>query len=246
MQIIVLGCGAAFPRAGAACSGFLLRSGDTSVWLDAGNGTFSRLQEYVPFGDVDALVLTHRHADHIADVLPLMYARGFDEGVREPLPVYSPPDVPQALTSNLGEGSEGIFWNTFDIRPLAEPFEVGPLRFEPFRTVHPVETYGVRVSEDGNRFVYTADTGDFPQLPEACSGADLLLCEATFVRGTSAPPGIHLWAEEAGTVAEKAGAGRLVLTHVWGSLDPSTAVEEASRTFTGPVEGASEDTVYEV
>ena len=61
------------------------RRGDTHVWVDAGNGTFSNLQKHISYRDVDALVITHGHSDHIADVMPLMYALGFDPEQRPDL-----------------------------------------------------------------------------------------------------------------------------------------------------------------
>lgn len=245
MKIRVLGSGAAYPRPGGACSGFLLEDGETRVWLDAGNGTFARLTEHLPCAEVDAIVVSHSHGDHTADLLPMMYALGFDTEVGG-LPVHAPVDVPQRLGAGLGEGSMQVLSRVFDFRAIEEPFEVGALRFEPFPTYHPVETYGFRVAAGGGTLVYTADTAYYAGLVESCSGADVLLSEATFVRGDEAPDGLHLWAEEAGMVAAKGGAGRLVLTHIWGTSDPRTAVEEASTVYEGPVEAAVEGAVYEV
>lgn len=245
MKITVLGCGAAYPRPGGACAGFLLEEEETRVWLDAGNGTFSRLTSHAPFDGIDAIVVSHSHGDHTADLLPMMYALGFDTEIQG-LPVHAPGDVPQRLAVGLGEGSHEIFSRVFAFRPADEPFEVGTMRFEPFPTHHPVETYGFRISGAGGTLVYTADTAYFAGLVESCAEADLLLSEATFLRGDEAPGGLHLWAEEAGRVAAKAGARRLALTHVWGTSDPRVAVQEASEAFDGPVEAAVEGAVYDV
>jgi len=246
MDLTILGCGAAYPRPGGACSGYLLQSGDTTVWLEAGNGTFSRLQQLVPFGSLDAVVLSHSHGDHIADVHPLMYALGFDEVPHEPLPVYAPPDVAPILSAPLGAGSGAIFEKVFRFHPIGVPFEVGALRFAPFRTVHPVITYGVRVTDGERTLVYSADTAFFPGLHERCADADLLLCEATFTGPRGDPPGVHLWAEETGAVAAMAGAKRLLITHVWTANDPEVAVEEAQHAYTGPCEAAVEEKLYTV
>lgn len=245
MKVTVLGCGAAYPRPGGACAGFLLEEAGTSVWLDAGNGTFSRLTEHRPFDEVDAIVLSHCHGDHTADLLPMMYALGFDTEI-EGLPVHAPGDVPERLAAGLGEGSIQIFNRVFAFRSVGDPFEVGTIRFEPFLTHHPVETYGFRISATGGTLVYTADTASFTGLVDSCAEADVLLSEATFVRGDEAPGGLHLWAEEAGMIAAKAGARKLVLTHVWGTSDPRVAVREASEVFDGPVVDAVEGAVYDV
>jgi ribonuclease BN (tRNA processing enzyme) len=245
MEIAVLGCGAAFPRAGGACSGFLVRSGDTNVWLDAGNGTFSNLQRYISYRDIHALVITHGHADHIADVMPLMYALGFDPE-REPtsVPVYAPFDIEPTLASPLGGKSREMFKTVFEFRQINAGFDVGPLRFAAFRTLHPAESFGVRMADDGKVAVYTSDTAMFPDLTDACRDADLLICEATYVDRIDTERGVHMWAREAGRLAKEAGAKHLVLTHIWATIEPDEAVAEASEEFDGPVEAAIEGASY--
>lgn len=246
MDLTILGCGAAYPRAGGACSGFLFSNDDSHVWVDAGNGTFSRLQEVISYHDIDALVLTHGHADHVADVLPLMYALGFDpqHPATSRVPVYAPGDVEHSLKWPLGGTSLEIFHKIFEFRSIKESFEMSGMKFECFRTKHPAETYGLRVSCNGVSIVYTSDTGSYPDLAEDCRDADILLCEATYVDGVSASLGVHLWAREAGRVAHDAGAKRLVLTHIWSTLDPEQAVKEAAQEYDGPVEAAVEGKRY--
>lgn len=244
MNITVLGCGAAYPRAATACSGFLFRSGRSTVAVDLGNGTLANLRTHADIRDLDALVLSHRHADHIADVIPLMYGLAFDETFVGPLTVYSAPDVSGTLLAILGGASRDLFDATFEFRPIEEPFSAGDLRFESFPTVHPVPCFGVRVTGGGCSAVYTADTAYFPELPETCRDADLLISEATFVRPDAGPPDVHLWADEAGKVAQSAEVARLVLTHVWGDTDPAVAVEQAAAAFEGPVEAAVDGAVY--
>lgn len=247
MEITVLGSGAAYPRAGGACSGFLVGSNTTHVWLDAGNGTFARLLEHINYRDLDALVLTHGHLDHVADVIPLMYALGFDpELPPATLPVYAPFDVAPMLKSPLSAMSKEMFKKVFEFRPIEHRFEVGDVRFVPFKTQHPAETFGVRMEADGAVAVYTSDTGTFPELVGSCRDADLLICEATYVDGIEAERGVHMWAREAGRVAADAKVKRLVLTHIWSTLDPDRAVAEASEEFSGPVEAAVEGNRYTI
>lgn len=248
MNVTVLGSGAAFPRPGGACSGFLFSSNGSNVWVDAGNGTFSRLQQIVSYRDLSALVLTHGHADHVADVLPLMYALGFDpqRPATSSFPVYAPGDVEPTLKWPLGGKSKEIFKSIFEFRQIKRPFTVGDMRFHAFETQHPAETYGLRVSADGRSVVYTSDTGLYPELADDCRDADVLICEATYVDGVDAAPGVHLWAREAGRVARDAGAKLLVLTHIWSTFETDQAVKEASEEFDGPVEAAVEGKLYTV
>jgi ribonuclease BN (tRNA processing enzyme) len=247
MEITVLGCGAAFPRAGGACSGFLVSTGDTHVWVDAGNGTFSNLQKHVSYRDVDALVITHGHSDHIADVMPLMYALGFDPE-QEPtsIDVYAPFDIEPTLASPLGGKSREMFKTVFKFQQMSRKFKIGPIKFHPFSTKHPAESFGMRMQDDGKVAVYTSDTALFPELVDHCRDADLLICEATYVDRIETDRDVHLWAREAGQIATDAGVKRLVLTHIWGTIDPQDAVREAAEAFDGPVEAAVEGAVYVV
>jgi ribonuclease BN (tRNA processing enzyme) len=245
MEITVLGCGAAYPRPGGACAGFLFSADGTHVWVDAGNGTFSRLQQIISPRDVSALVLTHGHADHISDVLPFMYAIGFDP-VDSPItiPVYSPEDVGPDITLPLGATSKAMFNKVFDFRDLQNAFDVGPMHFAPFRTHHPANTFGLRITCGDATVVYTSDTALFPDLASACRDADLLISEATYIDGIEASPGIHMWAREAGRNAKEAGVKRLVLTHIWSTFDPADAVTQAAEQYDGPVEAAVEGARY--
>jgi ribonuclease BN (tRNA processing enzyme) len=245
MEITVLGCGAAYPRPGGACTGFLVDEGDTTVWLDAGNGTFSRLQLITDFRTLDAVVISHGHPDHTSDILPLMYGLGFDPATPATrVDMFAPPDVVPAIKRALGAKSKEIFDAVFDVHGVDEPFKAGSLRFDAFRTLHPVETYGFRVEGNGTTLAYTSDSAWTDELVGPCRGADLLIAEATYVGEARAERGIHMWARESGRLASEAGVKRLVLTHIWPTFDPDEAVAEASETYDGPVEAAVEGARY--
>lgn len=246
MRVTVLGSGAAFPRPGGACSGYLVQTDEVAVWLDAGNGSFANLQKVVAFPEVDALVVSHRHGDHMADMLPFMYARALDCVDLGPVPVYCPEEVRGALVAGHGSGTMELMASAFEFTGCAGPFEVGDLRFEPFQTVHPVQTFGFRVIHGGRTLVYTSDTAEFPELAKACQGADLLLAEATYVRGMQAPPFMHLWAPQTGELAAKAEVRQLAVTHVWATSPLSQAVREAAESYDGPIDCAMEGCVFDV
>jgi len=248
MQVTVLGCNAAFPRAGGACSGFLVDGGGAKVWIDAGNGTFSNLQRVASWRDLDAMIITHGHADHISDMLPLMYAMGLDDNPPdEPLAVYAPTEVKARLTALLGGGrSSELFAKVFAFHPLAGDFRVKDLSVRPFRTEHPIDCFGLRLSAENRDVVYTSDTAFFPDLVPACAEADLLIAEATYVGDVSADGGVHMWARETGRLARDAKVKRLVLTHIWATFDPAQAEAEARESYDGPLEAALEGKVYTV
>jgi len=197
--------------------------------------------------ELDAMIITHGHPDHISDVIPLMYAMGFDDDPPdEPLPVYAPPDVEKRLRAAIGGGkSKELFDKVFVWRPI-DDFIIGGITGSSFATDHPIDSCGIRLVADGKTFVYTADTAFFPELADGCRDADLLIAEATYVGAVEADPGVHMWARETGKLAADAKVKRLVLTHIWATFSLEQAVDEAREAYDGPVEAAVEGNVYAI
>ena len=148
-------------------------------------------------------------------------------------PVPSPCTPPEAATSTAR-------------RPGQPVQEIGPFRVLTARVEHPVEAYALRLEADGATLTYSGDTAPCEALDELASGADVLLAEATYVDGRDNPPLLHLTGREAGETAQRAGVGRLVVTHVppWESWED--AVAEAATTYAGPVLQAAPGLVLEV
>jgi ribonuclease BN (tRNA processing enzyme) len=113
--------------------------------------------------------------------------------------------------------------------------EIGPFRVTSDRMNHPVETFGFRVEHAGWRLAYSADTGECPALVGLAKGADLLLCEASFLDGPANPPDLHLTARQAAEHAARAGVGQLVLTHLVPWYDRDRTLAEAAGVFPGPL-----------
>ncbi len=228
MQLTVLGSSGSFGApAGGACSGYLVRVGDTVLWMDCGNGTFSNLQRHAAVEDITAVVITHEHPDHCVDLygLHVLLRYGME---REGLPVYAPEGAEKRLGTLIAGGWGATFdWNCVGDGDKTEVGEAA-LRFS--RTDHPPPTMAVEVSGDGRRLIYTADTGNNWSVDAFDRGADLVLSEATYQHETK-PANMHLSAREAGRAAREAGARRLMLTHLWPRLDPVVSVEEGSEAF---------------
>jgi ribonuclease BN (tRNA processing enzyme) len=211
----------------------LLRSGATAIWLDCGNGTFANLQRHIPVEDLTAVVISHRHPDHCVDLfgLHVMYRYGMG---RRGLPVYGP----ERLSKELGALAD--FADTFNFVEMTDgdAVTIGDFALEFSQTDHPPPTLAVQASADGKRFIYTADTGANWSPEVFGPGADLVLSEATYQTASVPTDGgaaMHLTARQAGEFAKKAAARRLVITHVWPTLDPSASVDEAAAAFGKPV-----------
>jgi len=222
-----LGCSGSFGGAGgAACSGYLLRSGASSIWIDCGNGTFGHLQEHLAVEDLSAVVLTHGHPDHCVDIYGLHVLLRYGLGI-EDLPVYAPKGLEKFLLALVSDWGDTFDWRIVGDRDTATVGDID-LRFS--RTDHPPPTYAVEAACEGRRMIYTADTGPDWSVGAFAPGADLVLSEATYL-DTDIPAPIHLSARQAGLAAREAEAQRLILTHLWPFIDRKVAAEEGSEAF---------------
>lgn len=230
MRLRVLGSSGGYPAPGNPSTGFLLEVGGAKIWIDAGNGTFAELQRLADFHGIDALVLSHGHADHCADTFPLHVAlRYAPEGARDSrLPLYCPPGVRETLGSLLGEGGAEELGRAFDFHTIdvGGPVEIAGARLSFLRMDHPIHTLGIRIETSGGTLTYSADTGPEADLAGFARGSDLLLCEACYQDAAKGAP-LHLTARQAGETARRAGARELALTHIWPTLDPKVSLEEA-------------------
>lgn len=234
----MLGCSGSVPGPSSPASGYVVEHEGYRVVLDLGPGAAGALLAGAATAppDVDAVVISHLHADHCLDLVSLATALRYGRHpATAPLPVYGPPGTRDRVAAayGYGVGLDQLYTFVDDIPP-----ELGPFRVDTAVMNHPVPTRGVRLTAGGRSLVYSADTGVSPDLVALAAGADLLLCEATYAPGDVVVPGLHLSGREAGEHAAAAGVGRLVVTHVppWSSV--AVAVGEAGGAFSGPVDGA--------
>ena len=227
MELTVLGSSGSYgAKYGGACSGYLLQSNGTSIWVDCGNGTFGHLQEHIDVRDLTAVVLTHGHPDHCVDIYGLHVYLRYGLGI-EHLPVYAPEGLEKFLLSLVSDWGNTFDWCVVGDRDTARVGDVD-LRFS--RTDHPPPTFAVEATHDGRRMIYTADTGPDWTVGAFAPGADLVLSEATYLHD-HIPAQIHLSAKQAGAAAREAAAQRLILTHLWPMIDRVAAIEEGSESF---------------
>jgi ribonuclease BN (tRNA processing enzyme) len=231
MQLRVLGSSGGYPAPGNPSTGFFLEHGETRLWLDAGSGTFAELQRVADFTRLDALLLSHVHADHCADLYPLHVAIAYGVGGGFRLPVYAPPGARETLGGLLGPDGAGQLDKAFEFQVIdaGGAVEIGGVRFTFLRTDHPIHTLALRAETAAGTLTYSSDTGPGADLAAFARGSDLLLCEANYQDARMGPP-FHLSARQAADTARRAGAGALALTHVWPTLDPEVSLREARET----------------
>jgi ribonuclease BN (tRNA processing enzyme) len=235
-----VGWSGSFPGPQSPASCYLIDTGDFRLVLDIGNGAVGALQRYTGLGDVDAICLSHLHADHCMDMIGYsVYQNYHPQGPRPRISVYGPAGSYERLARALGSESLGMA-DAFEFTTLTPgTIEIGPLRVSTGHVNHPVETFGFRIEHGGQVLVYSADTGPCAELIRLASGADLMLSEASFLDGPDLPADKHLTARQAAEHAARAGVGELVLTHLVPWNDQATSLEQASAAYTGPVRLAS-------
>ena len=257
MRLTVVGCSGSYPGPESPASCYLLEadrveaSGETRTWrilLDLGNGALGQLHRYVDPLAVDAVFLSHLHADHCLDLCGYYVLRKYHPtGTQPAIPVWGPPGTAARMARAYDLPDEPGMTEEFDFRVHTdEPVEVGPFRVEAVPVVHPVAAFALRVSADDRVVVYSGDTGPCAALDHAAAGAHLLLAEASFQTGGDNPPDLHLTGSDCGRTAAAAGVERLVLTHIPPWYDPEVARTEARAEWSGPVELARAGATYDV
>ena len=244
MQLTVIGCSGSFPGPDSPASCYLLEAEGFQLVMDMGNGALGVLQQYTGLFEVDAVCLSHLHADHCVDLGGYWVARQYAPGgARPPIPVYGPAGMVERVAGVLqgsGETEGTSVRDRFDVRDLTVgTWEIGPFRVTTEHMNHPVETFGFRVEHAGWTVAYSADTGQTDALVRLAEGVDVLLSEASFQDSKDNPPDLHLTARQAGEHAARAGAGHLVLTHLVPWYDRERSLAEAAASFCGPLSAAT-------
>lgn len=234
----MLGCSGSVPGPAGPASAYLVEHDGFRLLLDLGSGAFGALQRHLDPAAVDAVVLSHLHADHCLDLTAMVVHRRHGPGGLLPrIPVLGPAGTHDRLALAYGPDDRVGLRDVFDVATVTPgQRDLGPFRLRFERVNHPVETHAVRVTAGGRALAYSGDTGVSEGLVAVAADADVLVCEASFVDGHRNPPDLHLTGREAGEHAAKAGAGRLLVTHVppWQPADRIAAAAAAA--FGGPTE----------
>jgi ribonuclease BN (tRNA processing enzyme) len=248
VKLTIVGCSGSVPGPDSAASSYLVEQDGFRILLDLGSGAFGALQRHLDPADLDAVVLSHLHADHCLDLTAMVVHRR--HGAPEPLPripVLGPGGTHDRLHAAYGPAEHRDLRDVFSVAAVQPgERELGPFRLRFERVNHPVETYAIRVSAAGRTLAYSGDTGVSPGLVAAAAGADALLCEASVTDGRPHPPDLHLTGQEAGEHAAAAGVGRLLVTHVPPWTDAPVVAEAAAKAFGGPTDLAAAGRTYEI
>lgn len=220
MRLTILGNNGPFPAPGGATSGYLLTSRETRICFDLGSGTLQRLTALMPPEELDALVLSHWHYDHCADVLALIYR--LEACAQRPLHVYAPVDETSLVRKAVQACGKMVLHDIDD-----SVFIVGDLRIQAFPARHPVTAVMYRVEGEGKVFCYTGDTNTVEGLTDFADHADFLLADGLFTDAAWAEGKPHLSARHVAQLAQDARVRRFAITHLNPAIDPVTLLKEA-------------------
>jgi ribonuclease BN (tRNA processing enzyme) len=217
-----------------------------TLLLDLGNGAFGSLVALADPAAIDAVYLSHLHADHCLDVAPFMvWHRYSGQSTRSPVRLFAPDGADRRLALAYDVDGSPIS-DVFDVVPVGVgEWDLGPFAVRTVRTAHPVECHAVRLTAGGRSLVYTGDTGPSVAVEELARGADVLLAEASHPDVPGLPPALHLTGREAGELAAAAGVARLLVTHVPAWVDPEVQLAAARGAFPG-AELARHAAVYDI
>lgn len=231
MRFDVLGSDGTYPGPGSATAGFLVQTAGTNLWIDAGVGTLARLTERVSLHDVSAILVSHRHIDHCADLAAWHHAARFGAEPVAPVDLYAAQGVLDAIVGLNASSADSFVHHEVTMGDEAPIGDVA-VSFGP--TNHSAEAVSMRLESGESSLVYTGDTGWDDRLVDFARSADLLVSEATLVGQARGANG-HQSPSEAGRLAQLAGAKQLVLVHIPPHLDRRQAEREAATTFSGTI-----------
>lgn len=233
MLLTILGSAASWAGAGQACSGYLIEHEGTCLLVDCGNGSLANAAAVTDVTTLDAVIISHMHVDHFADIYALQAALRFaPEGPAGSIPLYLPAGLWERLGALLSERGRAQLAEAFEPREIWDGQELvfGGMTVTPHAVDHDGSSFSFAFDADGARLVYTSDTRYGEAAREAVRGCDVLLAECT-LPDEYAGRAAHLTAGEAAALAGEGGADVLLLTHLWPTADHERMLEVARAAF---------------
>jgi ribonuclease BN (tRNA processing enzyme) len=228
MKLKVIGKLGRFPTAESGTSCFLISECGDNILLDMGNSSLMGLQKHISINELNAVVLTHLHGDHIADFQSFTYMTSImkAEGrLKNNITVYLP-ETP-ANVYGMISGASGIDYKVIKDGIKAN---IGALTLEFYSMVHPIETYGVRVTANGKVIAYTSDSRLTPNLTPLIKNADIAIGDACILDSRHTERSPHLSVKQLGHTAREAGVKKLLLAHL-PDIEQEEILKEARAEF---------------
>jgi ribonuclease BN (tRNA processing enzyme) len=253
MKLTIVGCAGSYPSAESPASCYLIEApyeGRTyRLVVDLGSGALGALQRYVDLREVDAIALSHLHADHCFDLSGFyVVSKYHPDGALPRIPVLAPAGAAERLAEAYGIDEPVGMTEQFEFLEHVDgqTVQLGPFAITPRLVDHPVTAFALRIATDTHTIVYSGDTGPTEALVDIAAGADIFLCEASFVESGINPPNLHLTGAEAGDHATRARVGQLLITHIPAWTDAAEVEADTKSTWNGPCELVAPGSVYDL
>lgn len=242
MKLTVIGYWGGFPNKGEASSAYLLQKDNFSVMLDFGSGALLKLQQYINVTDLNAVLISHYHADHIADIGVLQHAlvvHNYLSKQEKVVNIYGPIENEYEFHKLNHDFTRAVPYRQRDV------LQLGPFFIRFLETKHSVPCYGMRITDGNSTIVYTADSAYQDEWIKFSRDADLLLCDTNFYANQDGTEAGHMNSVEVATIAKQANVKELLLTHLPHFGSHEQLVSEAEEIFNGKVSLAKEGLVWQ-
>ncbi len=221
MILTVLGCNGPWPAAGGATSGYLVEEQGEALLMDCGSGVLSGLMRRMDPAELQGVLLTHLHFDHMSDLFVLQY---YLQNVGKTLPVYVPEEA-------LPLAQQMLSTDMFHLNAYKPSQRIGMFDVETAPTRHPVASVALRVTCGSSRLVYTGDAAEGDSLTAFCQNAGFLLADGAFLHNKKKENAPHMSAHEAAGLARRAGVKKLMITHFPPNEVTELLLAEARRVY---------------
>jgi ribonuclease BN (tRNA processing enzyme) len=251
LRLTVLGSGTIVPSQARRATSLLVEGGGEEILIDCGPGALQALEETgKSYRDIHRILLTHFHPDHTLGLGRLFAAIKNDAALTERhwIVIYGPEGLARFI-SGWNDLYDGIvpgdsILNLVTMEPGYE-IDIGDMLI----TAGPVDHGGrpalaYRIERDGASIVYTGDTARSERITQFASGADMFVSECSFP--DEAPAEGHMTPVEVGETAESAGAGEVLLVHMYPFFGETDPAAEVRRVFGGKVTTGRDGMVIEI
>lgn len=237
MKVTILGYMGGFPSSDGASSSYLLEKDDFTILLDIGSGGLMTYQKYKTVTDLDAVLVSHYHADHIADIGVLQHAllvHSFITDTQKIVPIYGHTENRKVFRRLTHKYTKAIAYAE------NETLKIGPFFIRFLKTKHSVPCFGMRITDGNSTIVYTADSAYQDSWIPFCKDADLLIADCNLYAGQDGGKSGHMTSTEVAQIAKRSKVKELLLSHLPHYGEHDDLVTEAQTVYNGKVQLAFE------
>ncbi len=240
MKITIIGSGTGVPRPDRASPCLMIETRESTILCDTGPGTLRQLSRAgKALNDIDLIIYSHFHIDHIADLIPFIFACKYTPGqIRtRDITIMGHPGI-KKLFSNLTEAyGKWVIPDNFQINWIEagnNMFQFEDFTIKTARVNHIDSSIAIRVENSNSRVVtYSGDTDYCSGIIQLGKESDLLVLECSFPENMKCEG--HLIPSLAGKIACESRCKKLLLTHFYPPCDQTDVLSAAQKEYGGRI-----------